>query len=816
MAFLKRLVRALPLLLISPFLVIFSAMALLLTDLFTRNAGERRERRVPMSGDAARMSACATNPGASAVIPNWNGKDLLEKYLPSVVEAFSTNPANEIIIVDDGSTDGSAEFIRTAFPQVKLIALEKNLGFGGGSNAGFRAAKNRVVILLNSDMRVAPDFLSPLLDGFRDPGVFAVSCQIFFSDPAKLREETGLTQGWWEDGGLRVRHRIDPAVTDLFPCFYGGGGSCAFDREKFLELGGFDRLLEPFYLEDGDLGYMAWKRGWKVLYQPRSVVYHEHRGTIGKRFSEEYIQSILKKNYLLFCWKNIHEWRRLAAHFCFTWAGAIIGVTFGDVPGRPNLAAMWRAFRQLPQAVRSRRRARRLARISDTEAFLRPLGGYYRDRFADIESSASPAARPPALRLLRVLFVSPYPICPPVHGGGVFMYQTLREMAKLAEVHVVELLDYAHQEKDNLELREFCASAEWLVRPSGRPRDMGSLNPYAVREVANPDLEWLIHRVLYQKRIDVLQLEYTPMAQYRGAFQRIATALFEHDVYFQSIRRGFGHHIGVVAEIKARVEYLRALRYELRALPGFDQVQVCTPANRDYLLSFRPNLPLRAGLRAGIDTSSYQFRPSGRQPLTMLFVGSFRHDPNRVAVDWFVREVLPHILKQEPAAKLVIAGSDPPPPHAYADSAANLEMLGYVDDVRAPLAQYSVFVCPILSGSGVRVKLLEAFAAGIPVVSTSVGAEGLAGEDGAICAIADDPVLFAARTLDLLRNPAAAAQMASRARVEVQANWDMAALTRKLVDGYGGMVAAKRTLTESLAAKHSLSAPPISPYPGPS
>src|SRR3984957_7543419 len=430
MAFLKRLLIALPLLLLLPFLVLISAVALALADLFTRKTGDQRERRVPMSGDAARMSACAT-----AVIPNWNGRDLLEKYLPSVVEAFSPNRDNEIIVVDNGSTDGSVEYIRTAFPQVNVVALETNFGFGGGSNAGFRAARNRVVVLLNSDMRVAPDFLQPLLDGFRDPGVFAVSCQIFFSDPAKLREETGLTQGWWEDGGLRVPHRIAPAVTDLFPCFYGGGGSCAFDREKFLELGGFDRLLEPFYLEDGDLGYMAWKRGWKVLYQPGSVVYHEHRGTIGKRFSEEYIQDVLKKNYLLFCWKNIHEWRRLAAHFCFTWAGAFIGVIFGDVPGRPNLAAIWRAFHQLPQAVQSRRRARRLARVSDTEAFLRPLGGYYRDRFADVESTAaSPACLgesavmreervqgdpcgPGGPPHLRVLFVSPYPICPPVHGG---------------------------------------------------------------------------------------------------------------------------------------------------------------------------------------------------------------------------------------------------------------------------------------------------------------------------------------------------------------------------------------------------------------
>src|ERR1044072_2954291 len=81
------------------------------------------------------------------------------------------------------------------------------------------------------------------------------------------------------DGALRVRHRADDGVTDLYPCFYGGGGSCAFDRRKFLELGGFDHLLAPFYLQDTDLGYMAWKRGWTVLYTPRRVVYTTTRRT---------------------------------------------------------------------------------------------------------------------------------------------------------------------------------------------------------------------------------------------------------------------------------------------------------------------------------------------------------------------------------------------------------------------------------------------------------------------------------------------------------------------------------------------------------
>ena len=773
MAFLKRLIRALPLLVLSPFFMALGFLALLFVQIFTRRG--------------TRLSAPrqAANSAATVVIPNWNGKDLLAKYIPSIRDALAGNPANEILVVDNGSTDGSADFLRATFPDVTVLALPQNLGFGGGSNAGFCAAKNDIVVLLNSDMRVAPDFLAPLLAGFDDAEVFAVACQIFFTDADKPREETGLTQGWWQDGGLRVRHRVDASIGDLFPCFYGGGGSCAFDRAKFLELGGFDPLLAPFYLEDTDLGYMAWKRGWKVLYQPRSVVFHEHRGTIGKKFTEDQIQAVLKKNYVLFCWKNIHEGPRLLSHFFFAWAGAVLAVMFGDIPLRPNFTALWHAFRQLPQALRSRRRALALAAITDTEAFHRPLGGYFRDRFAAME---------PAPDRPRVLFVSPYPICPPIHGGGVFMYQTLREMVKRAEVHVVELLDWPYQEEANRELRTFCASAEWLVRPSGRPKGMGSLEPHAVREFANDDLAWLIHRQLYCRKIDLLQLEYTPMAQYRGQYRRIATALFEHDIYFQSIGRGLGHMIGIVGEIKARVEYLRALRYELGVLPAFDQVQVCTPANRDYLLAFRPELAvrMRAGLRAGIDTTRYEFRPRGREPLTMLFLGSWRHDPNRIAVDWFVRQVLPLILAQEPEAKLVIVGSDPPPEHTYADHSAHLHMLGYVEDIREPLARYALFVCPILSGSGVRVKLLEAFAAGIPVVSTIVGAEGLAVEDGEFCALADAPAEFAARAVALLRDPQRAAAMAERARAEVVAQWDMAAITARLVDSYRALVKEKR------------------------
>ena len=478
-----------------------------------------------------------------------------------------------------------------------------------------------------------------------------------------------------------MRHRIDPAIDDLYPCFYGGGGSCAFDRRKFLELGGFDLLLAPFYLEDTDLGYLAWKRGWKVLYQPRSVVYHEHRGTIGKRFREEQIQTVLKKNFVLFCWKNIHEWPRLTAHFFFAWAGRVLSVIFGEIPGRPTPYSLWRAFVQLPQAVRSRWHARSLARIDDTEAFRRPLGGYFRDRFAPMERTPE---------RLRVLFVSPYPICPPTHGGGVFMYQTLREMARLAEVHVVEMLDWPGWKRPT---RNYELSA---------PRPSGCAAPTACRKAParccrtrcasspNEDFEWLIHRQLYFKQIDVLQLEYTPMAQYRGELPPHGDGAVRARRLFPIHRPRPGSHDGTRwrGEGSRRILARAALRIAGAAAvrPGAG----VHAAESRYLLSFLPALApkLRDGLRAGIDASHYEFRPAGREPLTMLFLGSFRHDPNRVAVDWFVREVMPLILARRPNARLVIAGSEPPPAHAYADAEGRLEMLGFVDDVREPLARY--------------------------------------------------------------------------------------------------------------------------------
>ncbi|MDA1311704.1 MAG: glycosyltransferase [Acidobacteria bacterium] len=754
-----------------PLLLMGALLTLCLSDLLPLR------RRDDDSGDEIQTSAI------SVVIPNWNGRDLLAKNLPSVVEALAFNPANELIVVDNASADGSAEFLQKTFPEVTVLALAKNAGFGGGSNAGIQAALHDIVLLLNNDMRLAPGAAEALLAGFSDPRVFAVTSQIFFSDPAKRREETGLTQGQWTGGQLRVDHHADDQVTERFPTFYAGGGSSAYSRKKFLELGGFDALMEPFYYEDTDISYGAWKRGWVILYEPRSVVYHDHRGTIGKHFSDAYIRSVLQKNRLLFVWKNIHEWKRLAGHFGWLYAGLWTRTVFGPSSTRPTPRGLLRALRQLVPVVRARRNARRLSAIDDTEAFRRPLPGYFWDRF-----------QPPRRQgeKLNVLFVSPYPIEPPIHGGAVFMKQTIEQLNRLTKVHLLCLLDEPGDLSPNQAFGKLCESAEFAVRWADLKSGIGSLVPHGPRSFYRDDFLWRLQRAILQHRADVVQLEYTQMAGYSADFQRIGMFLFEHDLSFQSVWRSIKGLRDPFARMRYLHEYLRLLRFEKKAVVNFDAVQVCTAANRRHLVSFAGNgTPIVDGMRAGIDVSRYEYVEQGREPDTLLFLGNFRHLPNQEALDFFTSRVWPGVRRERREARLIVAGAQAPPGFESRLRQPGIEFIGQVRDVRDVLSRYAVFVCPILSGSGVRVKLLEAFAAGIPAVSTPLGAEGLAERGADFVELAADAEGFADRVRTLLAEPQRGRKMARRARREVEQNWDMAVLTERLENHYRDVLRSK-------------------------
>lgn len=739
--------------LVAPVFLLLSAVALAIEDLCFFFFGSRQPSAVSVPRHQA----------ASIVIPNWNGRDLLEKYLPFLLTAISGNPENEILVVDNASSDDSVEFLRTAYSQIKVLKLAQNLGFAGAANTGVEQARNDIVVLLNNDMRVEPDFLAPLLENFTDPLVFAISSQIFLADRFRRREETGLTEVWWESGRLRVSHRIDPDLEVAYPCAYAGGGSSAFDRKKFLELGGFDSLFHPFYYEDTDLGVLAWKRGWKVFYQPASVVHHEHRGTIGKSFQTTFIERVVHQNALLYCWKNVHDWGMLASHLCACLVSSLKALPPRETADPCAPIDARNVFIRLFTIMKSRWKAKSLSRVSDKEAFRRPSGGYFRDRF--LAGISPPSGR------LNVLFASPYPVEPPVHGGAVFMKETLAPLSSMANVHLVSFLDTGEQLPQQQPLLATCASAQFLIRPHVPLTARWTLLPHAIREFKSRDFAWTIHRTIYLKNIDVVQLEYTILGQYAGDYRHIPCMLFEHDISFRSLWRRIRT---AGATRRLLVEYLRMRLYEPRLLDRVTRVQVCSRSDADYLQRLMRRLRSRidSNVRAAIDVTKYQFVPDNRQLDTLLFIGSFRHLPNRYALEWFVQEVFPGILRSRPGALLIVVGSDPPENQAVWTNHPNVRVLGAVPDIRIPLERYSVFICPILSGSGVRVKLLEAFASGIPAVSTTVGAEGLASTSGDVCEIADLPADFAASVLKLCEDRPYRTALAARARKMVERDRD--------------------------------------------
>lgn len=227
----------------------------------------------------------------TVVIPNWNGKSLLEKNLPRVLAVGF----DEVIIVDDASTDDSVDFLKNKFPQVKLIQNERNRGFSYTVNRGVNEARGDVVYLFNTDMVPQSGILKPVLMHFEDPQVFGVSLAEEGYSFAKPKKEFGFL-------GHEPGERTDKAHST----FWISGGSGAFRKSMFAKLGGLDILFSPFYWEDLDLSYRAQRMGWKLIWEPEAKVIHKHESTINtKHFKKRYLGYIKERNQLIFHWKNL-------------------------------------------------------------------------------------------------------------------------------------------------------------------------------------------------------------------------------------------------------------------------------------------------------------------------------------------------------------------------------------------------------------------------------------------------------------------------------------------------------------------------------
>lgn len=238
----------------------------------------------------------------SIVIPNWNGREKLERNLPNVIK---TKGVGEIIIVDDASSDKSVEFIKKNYPQIKLIEKKKNTGFGSNVNKGVSQAKGDLVFLLNTDAVPEEDCLKNALSHFKDPRIFSVGFN------------TGGNWSWAHFINGEVKHFMSPknGKLDTHETLWASGGSSIIRRDVWDKLKGFNPLYDPFYVEDLDLGYRARKRGFINIWDVNAKVEHYKQiGVIAANFKKSRVENTSERNMLIFTWINIHDQKMIREH----------------------------------------------------------------------------------------------------------------------------------------------------------------------------------------------------------------------------------------------------------------------------------------------------------------------------------------------------------------------------------------------------------------------------------------------------------------------------------------------------------------------
>lgn len=306
----------------------------------------------------------------SVVIPTYNGRTLLAKHLPDVAKVLDAG--DEILIVDDASTDDTVEWVQTQVPlyetkglHLHLLAHAQNKRFAAAVNTGVEAATHKYVFLLNNDVSpLTPDIKKQLLSWFSDPDFFAVGCAEVHTNTPQAQVFGRGTGGWKR--GLLV-HWYDPDQTS-HTTLWTAGGSMFFSTEKFRELGGMDTLFYPAYEEDRDLSYRALKHGWKLAFEPKARVLHQHETTNASVFGQRRMQVDSWKNQYLLVWKNITDVRLLLEHFLWLPYHVLLS---GYRSNWTATQGFFKAVGQLGQALRQRHRVQPLWKHSDQQVLSR-------------------------------------------------------------------------------------------------------------------------------------------------------------------------------------------------------------------------------------------------------------------------------------------------------------------------------------------------------------------------------------------------------------------------------------------------------------
>jgi GT2 family glycosyltransferase len=309
-------------------------------------------------------------PPLSVVVVNWNGRRLLAECLRSL--AAQSLAGIEIVLVDNASSDDSVALVRREFPEVEIVALDRNLGFAGGSNRGIAAARAPFVALLNNDAVAEPTWAAHLLEAARDPRVGLAASRVLLYDDRSRLDSAG--DGMTTVGVAYKRGHLEPGARFSEPADVFGASGCAMllRRAMLEDVGLFDERFFLIY-EDADLAFRARLRGWKCRYAPEARAYHRVNASIGRLSATHVFYG--QRNAERVYFKNMPAplvWRHLGAHL----ANALLAALYFTAKGRfLSFARAKLAFLAgLPEVLAARRtiQARATVAPSEVAALLEP------------------------------------------------------------------------------------------------------------------------------------------------------------------------------------------------------------------------------------------------------------------------------------------------------------------------------------------------------------------------------------------------------------------------------------------------------------
>lgn len=247
----------------------------------------------------------------SIIIVSWNALEHLKTFLPSVMQTEYTDL--EILLADNASDDSSVKWVKERFPEIKVHTFDKNYGYCGGNNRGAKHARGDILVFLNNDVKVAPDWISQLNNCFLEhPESAAIQPKMrSYKQPEKF-EYAGAAGGFLDKYGFPFcRGRIFDIVEkdngqydDSTEILWASGAALAIRREQFVELGGFDEHFE-FHMEEIDLCWRLWNQGYTVRFCPKSMVYHLGGGSLPMDSPRKVYYNY--RNNLIMLWKNCSD-----------------------------------------------------------------------------------------------------------------------------------------------------------------------------------------------------------------------------------------------------------------------------------------------------------------------------------------------------------------------------------------------------------------------------------------------------------------------------------------------------------------------------